>query len=84
MPISCSLSAASTTFLVSSSQPKRVFTVTGKEVAFTAKQSFQYTNDGQTVAVTYPRGGVAYKPGKYSVELYAEGFQIGTGAFEVK
>ena len=35
MPISCSLSAASTTFLVSSSQPKRVFTVTGNEVAFT-------------------------------------------------
>jgi hypothetical protein len=25
-----------------------------------------------------------YKPGKYSVELYAEGFLIGTGAFEVK
>jgi FtsZ-binding cell division protein ZapB len=58
--------------------------INGKEVAFTAKQTFEYTNDGQTVAVTYPRGGVAYKPGKYSVELYAEGFQIGTGAFEVK
>ncbi len=59
-------------------------TINGKELAYTAKQSIDYTNDGQTVAVTYPRGGVAYKPGKYTVELYAEGFQIGTGAFEVK
>ena len=56
----------------------------GKELAYTAKQTFEYSNNGQTVAVTYPRGGVTYKPGKYSVELYAEGFQIGTGAFEVK
>jgi chromosome segregation ATPase len=59
-------------------------TQNGKELAYTTKQTFEYTNDGQTVAVTYPRGPVVYKPGKYSVELYAEGFQIGTGAFEVK
>jgi chromosome segregation ATPase len=59
-------------------------TQNGKEVAYTTKQTFEYTNNGQTVAVTYPRGPVVYKPGKYSVELYAEGFQIGTGAFEVK
>ena len=59
-------------------------TQNGKEVAYTTKQTFEYTNDGQTVAVTYPRGPVVYKPGKYSVELYAEGFLIGTGAFEVK
>ncbi|MCX6193629.1 MAG: hypothetical protein NTX34_03940 [Cytophagales bacterium] len=58
--------------------------INGKEVSYTAKQTFEYTNDSQTVAVTYPRGGVAYKAGKYSVELYAEGFLIGTGAFEVK
>ena len=59
-------------------------TQNGKELAYTTKQTFEYTNDGQTVAVTYPRGPVVYKPGKYSVELYAEGFLIGTGAFEVK
>lgn len=59
-------------------------TQNGKELAYTTKQTFEYTNDGQTVAITYPRGPVVYKPGKYSVELYAEGFQIGTGAFEVK
>jgi hypothetical protein len=27
---------------------------------------------------------VAYKPGKYTIELYSEGYAIGTGGFEVK
>ncbi|MEY4610083.1 MAG: hypothetical protein RL246_402 [Bacteroidota bacterium] len=56
----------------------------GKEIPFTAKQTVTYSNDNQEVSFLYPRGGVAYKPGKYTVELYAEGFAIGTGSFEVK
>ena len=34
-PTSCNLSATSTILMVSSSHPKRVFTVTGSEVCFT-------------------------------------------------
>ena len=56
----------------------------GKELIYTTKQVITYSNTNQEVSVIYPRGGVAYKPGKYSVELIAEGFTVGTGAFEVK
>jgi FtsZ-binding cell division protein ZapB len=58
--------------------------VNGKEVIYTTKQVITYTNDNQEVSVVYPRGGVAYKPGKYTVELIAEGFTVGAGTFEVK
>jgi len=60
------------------------FVQDGKEMVFTTKQNVTYTNDNQVVDVVYSRGGVVYKPGKYSVELYAEGFKVGSGNFEVK
>ncbi|MFM6947822.1 MAG: hypothetical protein ACKOWQ_02305 [Aquirufa sp.] len=60
------------------------FTLDGKEMVFTNKQNITYSNDNQNVDILFNRGGVAYKPGKYSVELYSEGFKIGTGSFEVK
>ncbi|MHA8064786.1 hypothetical protein VR479_02900 [Aquirufa aurantiipilula] len=60
------------------------FTQDGKEMVYTAKQVVTYANNNQTVDVFYSRGGVAYKPGKYTIELYSEGFAIGTGGFEVK
>jgi FtsZ-binding cell division protein ZapB len=56
----------------------------GKDTPYTTKQAITYTNDNQEVSVTYPRGGVTYKPGKYQVELISEGFVVGKGAFEVK
>jgi hypothetical protein len=56
----------------------------GKDTPYTTKQVITYTNDNQEVSVTYPRGGVAYKPGKYEVELISEGFVVGKGVFEVK
>ncbi|MFL0160862.1 hypothetical protein [Aquirufa salirivi] len=60
------------------------FTQDGKEMVYTSKQVVTYSNNNQAVDVFYSRGGVAYKPGKYTIELYSEGFAIGTGGFEVK
>ena len=60
------------------------FTQDGKELVYTAKQAVTYENNNQEVAMIYNRGGIVYRPGKYTVELYSEGFKVGTGAFEVK
>jgi myosin heavy subunit len=56
----------------------------GKDIPFTISQVVSYSNDNQEVAVLYTRGGVVYKPGKYSIEMYSEGFTIGNGTFVVK
>jgi len=55
----------------------------GKETVYTAKQAVTYDNSGQVVDMFYQRGA-AYEKGKYTVELYSEGFRIGQGLFEVK
>jgi len=55
----------------------------GKEVGYTVKQNVLFENNDQKVDVVYAKGS-AYKSGKYSIELYSEGFKIGTGTFEVK
>jgi len=59
------------------------FTVDGNETVYTTKQSVNYTSKGQTVELLYTRG-TNYKPGKYTVELYSEGFKIGAGEFAVR
>lgn len=59
------------------------FTVDGNETIYTTKQTVNYTNNGQNVELMYTRG-IPYKPGKYTVELYSEGFRIGSGEFAVR
>ncbi len=59
------------------------FTVDGNETIYTTKQTVNYTSNGQNVELLYTRG-IPYKPGKYTVELYAEGFRIGSGEFAVR
>ncbi|MBC7892071.1 MAG: hypothetical protein H7Y12_07670 [Sphingobacteriaceae bacterium] len=59
------------------------FMFNGQETVYSAKQSVMYTNSHQTVDFVYSRGQ-AYKKGKHSVELYADGFKIGQGEFEVR
>ncbi|WP_027303080.1 hypothetical protein [Rudanella lutea] len=59
------------------------FTVDGNETVYTTKQTVNYDSKGQTVELLYTRG-TAYKPGKYTVELYSEGFKIGAGEFAVR
>jgi len=60
-----------------------VFDFGGKEMAFTTKGSVNYTNNDQNVEMLYSRG-TPYRSGTYTVELYSEGFKIGTGNFTIK
>lgn len=59
------------------------FVVDGSETVYTTKQTVNYTNSNQNVELMYSRG-IPYKPGKYTVELYSEGFRIGSGEFAVR
>lgn len=60
------------------------FTYNGQELAYTTRGDVNYDNQNLYVEIMYNRGGTLYREGKYTVELYAEGFKIGTGGFEVK
>ncbi|MES2794510.1 MAG: hypothetical protein V4683_01020 [Bacteroidota bacterium] len=60
-----------------------IFTYNGQETIYTAKKREQYTNSHQLVEFLYSRGQ-EYKQGKYSIELYCEGYKIGQGSFDVK
>ena len=60
-----------------------VFNFDGKEMAYTTKGTVSYTNNDQNVEMLYSRGST-YRPGAYTVELYSEGFKIGTGNFTIK
>ena len=60
-----------------------VFNYDGKEMAYTTKGNVAYTNNDQNVEILYARGS-AYRSGNYNVELYSEGFKIGTGTFIIK
>ncbi len=55
----------------------------GKEIGYSFKQSVPFENNDQRVDLVSGKG-TNYTKGKYSVELYSEGFKIGKGAFEVK
>lgn len=59
------------------------FSVDGNETIYTTKQTVSYTNNNQNVELLYSRG-IPYKPGKYTVELYSEGFRIGAGEFAIR
>ncbi|MES2517649.1 MAG: hypothetical protein V4585_06055 [Bacteroidota bacterium] len=60
------------------------FTFNGQELAYTTRGDLNYDNENLYIEMVYSRGGTVYREGKYTVELYAEGFKIGTGGFEVK
>ncbi len=55
----------------------------GKEIGYSFKQSVPFENNDQRVDLVSGKGA-NYTKGKYSVELYSEGFKIGKGTFEVK
>jgi hypothetical protein len=59
------------------------FSYKGKETTYTARQKIMFDNSHQSVEFVYSRGQ-AYKEGKHIIELYAEGYSIGYGVFEVK
>ncbi|RIV27534.1 hypothetical protein DYU11_04310 [Fibrisoma montanum] len=59
------------------------FTVDGNETIYTTKQTVNYNSNGQNVELLYTRG-IPYKPGKYTIELFSEGYKIGAGEFAVR
>ena len=59
------------------------FSYKGKETTYTARQKVLFDNSHQSVEFVYSRGQ-SYKEGKHIIELYAEGYRIGIGVFEVK
>ncbi|HEV7350633.1 hypothetical protein [Telluribacter sp.] len=60
------------------------FILNGREVLYSSKQTVNFTNSHQPVDILYGRGGTPLKDGKYTVELYSEGFKIGQTAFVVR
>lgn len=59
------------------------FTADGKETYYTARQEILFDNTRQQVSFVYAKG-TPYKEGRHTVELYADGFKIGTGTFVIK
>jgi hypothetical protein len=60
------------------------FTINGQELAYTTRGDLNYDNENLYIEMVYNRGGTPYREGQYRVELYAEGFKIGEGGFEVR
>lgn len=55
----------------------------GQQTIYTAKKSINFDNSGDPVTIYWKKGN-DYNKGKYNIELYCEGFQIGKGSFELK
>ncbi|MFD2572969.1 hypothetical protein ACFSUS_20165 [Spirosoma soli] len=60
-----------------------VMSFEGREIGYSIRQTVPFENNDQEVTIFF-RKESTYKPGAYTVEIYAEGFQIGDGRFEVK
>jgi len=58
------------------------FEVDGAPSKFTARESVAYQNNNQKVEMLYDNAEL--RPGKYSVELYSEGYKIGGTNFTIK
>jgi len=59
------------------------FMVNGEETYYTAKRDIVFDNSQQAVTFVYSKGA-EYKRGQHTVELYADGFVIGTTTFTLK
>lgn len=55
----------------------------GHEIGYSTRQTVFFENSDQQVDILFRRDA-PYKPGAYTVELYAEGFRMGSGHFDVK
>ena len=58
------------------------FEVDGAPSKFTARESIAYQNNNQKVEMLYDNAQL--RPGKYSVELFSEGYKIGGTNFTIK
>jgi hypothetical protein len=59
------------------------FEFKGRDLTFTSRQRIFYENNHQSVEFIYTRPN-GFKNGKHEIELYAEGYLIGLGTFEVR
>jgi len=59
------------------------FDINGAPSKFTARESVAYQNNNQKVELLYDNAK-QFSPGKYNVELYAEGYKIGNTNFTIK
>ncbi|MCF0053136.1 hypothetical protein LXM25_23910 [Dyadobacter sp. LJ53] len=59
------------------------FDYNGQEQGYTISKEITYTNNNQDVSILYDRDS-NFPSGKYTIELYSEGFSIGEGSFSVK
>ena len=60
-----------------------VFDYNGQEQGYTISKDVAYGNNNQDVSILYDREAT-FPSGKYTIELYSEGFSIGEGSFSVK
>lgn len=58
-------------------------TYEGSSIGYSLRQSVPFENNDQRVDLLYQRT-IPYRPGTYTIELYAEGFRIGQGEFMLK
>ncbi len=59
------------------------FEVNGAPYKFTSRESVAYQNNNQKVEMLYDNTN-KFRPGKYNVELYSEGYKIGGGKFTIR
>jgi cell division protein ZapB len=59
------------------------FMMNGKEEFYTSLQTIVFDNSRQKLSFIYEKGS-DYKPGQYTVEAITDGYQMGTGTFDVK
>jgi hypothetical protein len=58
-------------------QDEKNFILNGKNTSYTDKQTFEFTNMGNTVSFQYLKGG-KFKPGRYTLEFYTDNNKIGS------
>lgn len=59
------------------------FVLDGKETFYTAKQEILFDNSQQAVSFLYDKGS-EYLPGRYVMEVYTDGYLMGSKSFRVK
>lgn len=59
------------------------FVLDGKETFYTAKQQILFDNSQQSVSFLYDKGS-EYLPGRYVMEVYTDGYRMGSKSFRVK
>jgi hypothetical protein len=60
-----------------------VLNYANQEIGYSLKENVLYNNSDQKVDVFYKKE-MAFKSGQYKIEIFSEGYKIGTGSFAVK